>query len=43
MKYDMKDARDVAHIGQHTNEGEVMVGQHELIETKRKNFLSVNG
>lgn len=42
MKYDMKDARDVAHIGQHIHEGEAMVGQHEVIETKRKNFPPIN-
>jgi len=38
MKYDMQDPRDVAHTGQRTNEGEVMVGQHEVTEIKRKNF-----
>jgi hypothetical protein len=43
IKYDMKDARDVAHIGQHINEGEVMVEQHKIIETKRKHFPSING
>jgi hypothetical protein len=32
----MKDARDVAHTGQHIHEGEAMLGQHEVIETKRR-------
>ena len=43
MKYDMQDARDVAHSGQRTNERKIMVGKHEVIETKRKNFTSIRG
>ena len=43
IKYDMRDARDVAHTGQRINEREFMVGQHEVIETKRKNFTQTKG
>jgi hypothetical protein len=38
MKYDMKDARDVAHIGQHIREGEAIVGQLEVTKTKKEEF-----